>query len=149
MSDPKQVDPTDRTAFNAAVIEQFRTNAGKVEIFGDVPILLLHHQGAKSHTARLNPLMYQRVGDSFAVFASKGGEPEHPAWFHNVCAHPSVAVEVATDGQVDTYPVVARIAEGDERERIWEQQKLDNPSFANMEKRTTRVIPVVVLDRVE
>jgi deazaflavin-dependent oxidoreductase (nitroreductase family) len=145
LSDRKDVDPTDRAAFNAMIIEEFRTNNGNVTFFGDVPVLLLHHRGAKSGEPRVNPLMFQRVGDSFAVFASKGGEPDHPAWYHNLRANARTTIEVGEH----VYDVVARVAEGPERERIWEQQKADNPSFASMEARTTRVIPVVVLDKIQ
>jgi deazaflavin-dependent oxidoreductase (nitroreductase family) len=131
--------------WNSKVIEEFRANGGKVGgTFENMPLLLLHHKGARSGIERVNPLAYQRVGDSLAVFASKGGAPTHPDWFRNVVAHPDVVVEVGSE----RYPAVARVAAGEERERIWEQQKAAFPSFAQYEQRTGgRTIPVVVLER--
>jgi deazaflavin-dependent oxidoreductase (nitroreductase family) len=87
---------------------------------------------------------YQQVGDDLAVFASKGGADTNPDWFHNVKANPEVTVEVGTD----SFDVRARVAEGEERERIWERQKQLMPGFAEYEQKTERQIPVVVLERV-
>jgi deazaflavin-dependent oxidoreductase (nitroreductase family) len=129
--------------WNRRVIDEFRANAGKVQAFEGRPLLLLHHTGAKTGTERVNPLVYLPVGDDFAVFGSKAGAPENPAWYHNLQAHPDTTVEVGTE----TIPVRARVAEGDERERIWEEQKRVNTNFADYEKLTTRPIPVVLLER--
>jgi len=130
--------------FNSHIIEEFRATGGKVGgPFEGAPILLLHHTGAKSGQERVSPMMYQRVGDSLAVFASKGGAPTNPDWFHNLVAHPRAVVEVGTD----TVPVVARLASDEEREPIWEKQKRDYPGFADYESRTERRIPVVILER--
>jgi deazaflavin-dependent oxidoreductase (nitroreductase family) len=130
--------------WNRRVIDEFRANAGKVKAFEGRPLLLLHHQGAKTGAERVNPLVYLPVGDGFAVFGSKAGAPENPAWYHNLRAHPDTTVEVGTE----TIPVRARVAEGDERERIWDEQKRVNSNFADYEKLTTRPIPVVLLERV-
>jgi len=83
---------TDMNDWNSKVIDEFRANGGKVggEMEG-WPLLLLHHVGAKSGTERVNPLVYQRLGDSVAVFASKGGAPTNPDWYHNVVANPDYA----------------------------------------------------------
>src|SRR5207237_442762 len=108
------------------------------------PLLLLHNKGAKTGAERVNPLVYQPVGNAFAVFGSKAGASTNPDWYHNLRAHPDTVVEVGTE----TIPVRARVAEGEERERIWERQKRDNPNFADYETLTTRPIPVVVLERV-
>ena len=78
-----------------------------------------------------------------AVFASKAGAPTNPDWYYNLLAHPQTTVEMGTQ----TVPVTARVAEGEERTKIWEEQKLDNPGFADYEKATTRQIPVVILER--
>ena len=130
--------------FNAQIIEEFRANDGKVGgPFEGATVLLLHHKGAKTGTERVNPLAYRPVGDALAVFASKGGAPTNPDWYYNLRAHPETEVEVGTE----TIPVVARLAEGDERSSIWEAQKRDNPGFADYEKQTTRQIPVVILER--
>ena len=130
--------------FNAAIIAEFRANGGKVGgQFEGAPLLLLHSTGAKSGTERINPMMYRALGDSFAVFASKAGAPDNPAWFHNLCAQPDATVEVGPE----TVAVRARVAKGSERDGIWEEQKRDYPGFADYEAATDRVIPVVVLDR--
>jgi deazaflavin-dependent oxidoreductase (nitroreductase family) len=130
--------------FNTQVIEDFRANDGKVGgPFEGAPMVLLHHQGAKTGTERVNPLMYQQVGSSIAIFASAGGGPRDPQWYRNLVAHPDVTLEVGTS----TVKARARVAEGTERESIWETQKERYPQFAEYEKNTApRVIPVVVLD---
>ena len=130
--------------WNQRVIEEFRANGGKVAAFDGRALLLLHHKGAKTGTERVNPLVYQPVGDSFAVFASKAAAPTNPDWYHNLRANPDATVELGNE----TVEVRARVAEGDERDRIWEQQKRDNPAFADYELQTSRQIPVVVLERV-
>ena len=133
--------------WNTKIIEEFRANEGRVGgPFEGRPILLLHHQGAKTGTERINPVAYQAVGEDFAVFASKGGSPTNPDWYHNLVAHPDVSVEVGTE----TIPVHARVTEGDERDRIWTTQKERWPGFADYDEKTKgiREIPVVVLERV-
>jgi deazaflavin-dependent oxidoreductase (nitroreductase family) len=109
-------------------------------------MLLLHHTGARSGTERVSPLAFQWVGESFAVFASKAGAPENPAWYHNLLAHPDAAVEVGTD----TVQVRARVAQPAERDVLWDRQKQRRPGFAQYEvKAAPRRIPVVVLDPVK
>jgi deazaflavin-dependent oxidoreductase (nitroreductase family) len=131
--------------FNQKIIDEFRANEGRVGgQFEGAPLLLLHHTGAKSGRERVNPMMYQPVGDTFAVFASKAGAPTNPDWYHNLVAHPHAAVELGSG----SIPVVARVAGADERETIWEQQKRDYPGFAEYEEKTTRQIPVIILERV-
>jgi deazaflavin-dependent oxidoreductase (nitroreductase family) len=133
--------------FNQRIVEEFRANRGKVGgPFEGLPLVLLHHTGAKSGIARVNPLAYQRIGeDSIAVFASKGGAPTNPDWYHNVVANPSASVEIGTE----RHDVTARVATGEERHRIWEAQKEAFPNFAEYETTTGgREIPVVVLDKI-
>ena len=89
-------------------------------------------------------MMYQAVGDSFAVFASKAGAPTNPDWYRNLIANPRVRAEIGTE----TVELKARVTEGEERERIWAAQKRAYPGFADYERKTTREIPVVVLDPV-
>jgi deazaflavin-dependent oxidoreductase (nitroreductase family) len=135
---------SERNEWNRRVIEEFRGNEGKVGgMFEGMPLLLLHHRGAKSGLERVNPLAYQRLGDSVAVFASKGGAPTNPDWYHNLVANPDVTVEVGTE----RYPATARVATGDERERIWSAQKAAYPGFAEYEAKSGRQIPVIVLDK--
>jgi deazaflavin-dependent oxidoreductase (nitroreductase family) len=130
--------------FNTAIIEEFRANAGKVGgNFKGAPMLILHTTGAKSAKERVNPMMYRQVGDDIAVFASKAGAPTNPDWYHNLVAHPDVTAEIGTE----TVPLVARVAQGDERTAIWEAQKKEYPGFAEYEEKTTRQIPVVILTR--
>ncbi|MEZ5165664.1 MAG: nitroreductase family deazaflavin-dependent oxidoreductase [Acidimicrobiales bacterium] len=119
---------------------QRRARAGQFE---GATLLLLHTTGARSGQPRISPLAYQSLGDGVAVFASKAGAPDNPDWFHNIVAHPDVEAEIGSE----TIAFRARIAEGAERERIWEQQKAAIPQFADYEAATDRVIPVIVLDR--
>jgi deazaflavin-dependent oxidoreductase (nitroreductase family) len=129
--------------WNQGVIEEFRRNEGKVGgMFEGMPLLLLHHTGAKSGKIRVNPLAYRADGDRFIVFASKGGAPTNPDWYHNLRANPDATVEIAAQ----RIPVRARVADGDERERLWTRQKELMPGFADYERKTSRQIPVVVLE---
>ena len=135
----------ERDDWNRKVIEEFRANEGRVGgVFAGMPLLLLHHVGAKTGTARVNPVAYQRLDDGVAVFASKGGSPTNPDWFHNLVANPDVEVEVGAE----RYRAKARVATGEERERIWSAQKAAYPQFAEYEEKTSREIPVVVIERV-
>lgn len=129
-----------------AVIEEFRANEGQVGgYFAHLTLLLLHHKGAKSGQARINPLACLPVEGGWAVFASKGGADENPAWYYNLLADPNVTVEFGTE----TFKAKAREAYGDEYERIWSQQKADAPQFAEYERNTKRDrIPVLILERV-
>jgi deazaflavin-dependent oxidoreductase (nitroreductase family) len=132
--------------WNQKVIEEFRANGGKVGgTFEGAPLLLLHTKGAKSGRPYVTPLMYQRVGEDVAVFASKGGAPENPAWYHNLVANPDTEVELGSD----TIAVHARVAEGEERDRIFDVQKDRYSNFAEYEEKAQglRTIPVVVLSR--
>jgi deazaflavin-dependent oxidoreductase (nitroreductase family) len=134
---------TDRDEWNRGVIDEFRTNDGVVGgMFEGMSLLLLHHTGAKSGTERVNPLVYMRDGTNYVIFASKAGAPTSPDWYHNLRANPSTTIEVG----VQSIPVTARVAEGDERERLFSAQKQAAPQFAEYESKTDRVIPVVVLE---
>jgi deazaflavin-dependent oxidoreductase (nitroreductase family) len=134
---------SDINAWNASFIEGYRASGGKVGgNFEGVPLLILHTTGAKTGEDRMNPLVYQPYGDSYVVFASGGGAPRNPDWYRNLVANPYAAVEVGTE----VLAVSARIAEGDERDRLWDLEKRSIPAFADHEQMTTRQIPVVVLD---
>ena len=131
--------------WNTPVIEEFRANGGKVG--GDMegwPIVLVHHTGAKSGAKRVAPLVYQQLDDgAIAIFASKAGAPAHPHWYGNLVANPDTTIEVG-DG---TREVRARVATGDERKRIWEEQKRRLPQFGGYEEKAEgREIPVVILE---
>lgn len=133
----------DAKDWNRKIIEEFRANEGRVGgPFEGAPLLLLHSTGAKTGQERVHPMMYQAVDGGYAVFASKGGAPDNPDWFHNLVAHPDATIEVGTQ----TVPVRARVTEGEERERIWTTQKERYPGFAEYEAKTSRQIPVVLLE---
>jgi deazaflavin-dependent oxidoreductase (nitroreductase family) len=128
--------------FNARIIEEFRANEGRVGgAFDGSSLLLLHHTGAKSGQSRVNPLTYLEDDGRYVVFASRGGSPRNPAWYYNLKAHPNVVIEVGTD----TIEAVASEATGEERERLYRTQAERIPQFAEYEKQTDRVIPVMVL----
>lgn len=128
--------------FNAQIIEEFHANEGRVGgRFEGMPLLLLHHTGAKSGNSRINPLAYQSDDGRYVVFASKAGAPTNPDWYHNLKAQPNVTIEVG----VDTIDVVASEATGDERDRLYRTQAERVPQFAEYEKQADRVIPVIVL----
>ena len=131
--------------WNSQIIDEFRANGGKVGgAFQGVNLLLLHSTGAKSGQARVHPLAYQDAGNDVAVFASAAGAPKNPAWYHNVVANPDVTVEIGGH----TLPMRARVAEGGERDRIWQRQKELAPAFADYEAKTSRTIPVIILQPV-
>lgn len=133
-------------SMNDKNIAEFRANHGRLSgPFGDAPVLLLHHFGARSGTEYVNPVMYQPVGDSYAIFASAAGRDHNPAWYHNHQAHPSTRVEVG-DGSVT---IRARVAEGEQRAEIRERQKEQFTNFAEYEQGTDRQIPVVILDPID
>jgi deazaflavin-dependent oxidoreductase (nitroreductase family) len=135
--------------YNRTVIDEFRANDGKLTGgFADLPMLLLTTTGAKSGRQHTTPVAYLEGGavpeSKIAVFASKGGAPTNPAWFHNLRANPEVTVELPGE----KFAARAGVAEGDEREAIWSEQKSRQPGFAEYEQKTTRTIPVVLLERV-
>ncbi len=135
---------SDMDDFNKGVINEFRANGGRVGgPFDGAPLLLLTSVGAKSGAARTTPLMYLPDGERIVIFASKGGAPTNPAWYHNLLANPSATVEVGGD----IFDVDVSVATGEERERLFDQQSQLMPQFADYAQKTTRQIPVVVLER--
>ena len=130
--------------FNKHVIEEFRANHGKVGgNFEGAPMVLLTTTGAKSGQKRTNPLVSPPSGDVIYVFASKAGAPTNPDWYYNLLAHPEVEVEFGDE----KFSAVATRVEGPERDRIYAEQAEIFPGFADYEKATDRVIPVVELRR--
>ncbi len=112
-------------------------------------LLLMTAKGAKSGDHITTPLVYKMDGDHYILIASKGGAPDHPKWLANIIANPEVEVEVAIDGGIETFKARAHvIMEGAERDRLYQSQATVWPAFLEYEKRTNRVIPVVVLERV-
>jgi F420H(2)-dependent quinone reductase len=122
----------------------YRISSGKMGgTMMKVPILLLRTRGRKSGKEYTTPLMYGRDGENLVLIASKGGDPRNPAWYHNLHAGPA---EVQIGG--DHLRVRARDAEGDERERLWAHMVGLYPGYAEYQQKTTRQIPVVVLERI-
>jgi len=133
---------TSRDDHNTQVIEEFRANRGRVGgPFEGMPLLLLHHTGARSGRARVNPVAYLADGGRQVIFASKAGAPTNPDWYHNLKAHPEVTIEVGTE----TIDVRAEEADGAERDRLYAAMAAERPQFATYQERTERIIPVVVL----
>lgn len=134
--------------FNAQVIADFNANGGKPGgYFKDAPVLLLHSIGAKSGQERTQPLMYLPGGEGrWYVFASYGGAPKNPAWYHNLLANPDLDISVGDGATISRVPVHARELEGEERDQTYARQANLFPQFADYEKKTTRdIIPVIEL----
>jgi deazaflavin-dependent oxidoreductase (nitroreductase family) len=134
---------SDRVQRNREVIQEFRANGGQVASFADTPLLLLTHTGARSGARYTSPLAYLADRGRLVVFATNGGRPTNPAWYHNLVANPEAVVEVDRE----SFPVVATLLDGDERERVWAAQVAAAPHFADLRTRTGRTIPVVALRR--
>ena len=136
---------TDFQRFNENLIADFRANGGQASggPFLGRPLVLLTTVGARSGQPRTTPLVYTRDGDRYVVIASKGGAPSHPAWYHNILANPEVTLEVGSE----TFKARATPAQGEERDRIYAQVASVMPAFADYERKTTRRIPVVLLER--
>jgi deazaflavin-dependent oxidoreductase (nitroreductase family) len=135
---------SERNEFNQKVIAEFRSNQGKVggQMAG-MPLLLLTTTGNKTGRALTKPLAYTRDGDRIFVIASFAGSPKNPAWFNNLVANPTVTVEVGPE----RFQARARITSGEERDRLFQQQADKIGIFYEYQKKTTRQIPVVVLER--
>lgn len=135
--------------FNAQIIEEFRANEGRVGgPFAGAPIVLVHHRGRRSGKENIAPMMYlphETDDDVIYVFASKGGAPKHPDWYHNLVASGQATVERGTD----TYPVRVRELTGAERDQRYDQQASRYPGFAEYAEKTAgiRTIPVLELTR--
>jgi deazaflavin-dependent oxidoreductase (nitroreductase family) len=130
--------------FNKGIIAEFRANAGKVGgRFAGAPMVLLTTTGAKSGQPHTTPLVCMPDGERIVVFASMGGAPRNPAWFHNLRTNPDVTVEYGTD----EFDARARITSGAERDDLFRRQVERFPQFGEYQKNTTRTIPVIVLER--
>ena len=133
----------DWNAFNKDVIEQFRANGGQVP-GRKYPVILLTTTGAKSGLPRTTPLNYSTDGDRIVVIASKAASPTHPDWYHNLLANPEAIIEIGTQ----KFRVRATVAEGEERERLFNAQAALMPFFAEYQQQTTRQIPVIIFERI-
>jgi len=111
---------------------------------GGRPMLLLRTVGRKTGESRTSALLYVPDGERYAVIASKGGDARHPGWFHNLTASPDVEIQIGRE----RIPVKARVAEGEERERLWAKaNEVNQGQYDTYQSRTDRKIPVVVLER--
>jgi deazaflavin-dependent oxidoreductase (nitroreductase family) len=135
----------DYAAFTRALIEDLRAHGGEATSgpFAGRPVLLLTTTGARSGEPRLAPVVYSRDGDRLVIAASKGGAPTNPAWYANLVADPVVTVEAGGE----TFQARAVEATGDERSRLWASHVAQHPGFAEYEQKTTRLIPVIALER--
>jgi deazaflavin-dependent oxidoreductase (nitroreductase family) len=145
MTSPNAEWNRDWNDWNSGVLEEFRANRGKILTgrFAGRSLVLLTTTGARSGKVRTAPLAFTRDGDNYVVIASKAGSPKHPDWYHNLVRNPVVTLETGEE----TFQARARVAEGDERERLYQAQATLMPNFAEYQKRTSRQIPVVVLER--
>jgi deazaflavin-dependent oxidoreductase (nitroreductase family) len=137
---------SERSEFNKKIIDEFRANKGKVGgMFAKANMILLTTTGAKSGQSRTTPLVYSKDGARLVVIASMAGAPNNPDWYHNLRANPTATVEVGTE----KFKVKASVTSGDERERLYNAQAAQMPVFNDYRKKTTRQIPVFVLERVK
>jgi len=135
----------DMKQFNEGVIKDFRANGGKVGgQMENIPLLLVTMKGAKSGRTITLPLAYSKDGNRFVVIASYAGAPHNPSWYHNLVAHPDVTIELGGE----KFQAKASIAQGAERDRLFKQQADQLPIFNEYQQKTTRRIPVIVIERV-
>lgn len=141
---PLRFEVTDALEYNRLTAKEFRANHG--ETTGDNegrPILLLTTVGAKSGEERVTPLIYADYGDRLIVCAAAGGQENHPAWYHNIIANPSVRVEVGDDD----FRVDAIVTSGADREAIFAERCANSPAFNSFQAKASREIPIIALTR--
>jgi deazaflavin-dependent oxidoreductase (nitroreductase family) len=132
----------DFSLFGDEHVRQYETSGGKVgHDWNDAPVLILHTTGRKSGATRKLPLIYGRDGDDYLIVASKGGAPDHPAWYLNLVANPNATIQV----WADLIPVTARTATPDEKVRLWPTMTALWPDYDTYQQRTPRDIPLVIL----
>lgn len=131
--------------FNSGVIEEFRTNKGKVSgPFAGSTLLLLTTTGAKSGEKRVTPLVYTTDGDKYVIIASKAGAPTHPDWFYNIKANDNVEVEIGEE----KFKAKAVITDEATRKELYSKHAAEYPNFLEYQEKTDRVIPVITLERI-
>ena len=131
--------------FNTTLIEDLRAHGGHPTSgpFVGRPLVILTTTGAKTGERREIPLVFSLDDGRPVIVASKGGSATHPAWYHNLVANPHVTVEIGGE----RYPAIAHVADADERRRLYDQHAAQFPGFKDYERKTDRVIPVIVLTR--
>jgi deazaflavin-dependent oxidoreductase (nitroreductase family) len=136
----------DPQAFTKALIADMRANGGRAATgpMAGKPLMILTTTGAKTGQPRTAIVTYHKDGDRYVVAASKSGAPKNPAWYHNLVAHPEATVEV------DNQPLKVRATEssGPERDRLWNDHVALLPEFGEYPKKTDRIIPMLLLERV-
>jgi deazaflavin-dependent oxidoreductase (nitroreductase family) len=143
---PSREDFSDGRAYNDAVTEEFRANGGQVTgDFAGRDLLILTTTGAKSGKPHVTPLGYTMLNGRMLVSAGAGGQPNNPAWYHNLVANPVVTVEIPGE----TFQARAVPTVGEEREAIAAERLKTNAGFKRNQERTTRKIPLIWLDRLE
>jgi deazaflavin-dependent oxidoreductase (nitroreductase family) len=125
----------------------YRITRGKMG--GNLPgwpqprIALIDHTGAKTGTKRTSPLMYHEHGEAIVVAGTKGGQPSHPSWFHNLMANPDTTIQISSEVR----EVRARLATDEERDQVWKKMVAIYPGYDFYERNAKgRTIPVVILD---
>jgi deazaflavin-dependent oxidoreductase (nitroreductase family) len=136
----------DYEMFTRMLVEDMRAHGGQVTTgpMAGRPLMLLTTKGAKTGTQRTAIVTYTRDGDRYVIAASKSGAPTNPAWFHNLMVNPEVGVEAGGE----TFKARATVTEGAERDRLWNQHAEERAEFRDYPNKTSRVIPVIVLERI-
>jgi deazaflavin-dependent oxidoreductase (nitroreductase family) len=138
--------------YNASIIEEFRANQGRVGgMWTGTTLILIHHIGAKSRIERVTPVATSpRPDGRFAIWAANGGSPDHPAWYHNLKAHPKITVEVGDE----TFTVIAAELDGAARAELWPKLVAEwpkpvdgSPDLGAAQASSTREFPVFILTR--
>lgn len=133
--------------FNRSLIKHLRENGGEAPPgpFKDRSLVILTTKGAKSGAVHESPNVYSCDGDKYVIVASKGGAPTNPSWYHNLKAHPEVTVEIGGE----KFKARAHEADDDEYERLYQNHAAKMPAFNEYRTKTTRHIPVMVLERID
>ncbi len=137
----------DPEAWTRSLIADMREHGGRPSSgpMAGKPLIVLTSRGARTGEPRTAIVTYHKDGDRWAIAASKGGDPQHPLWFHNLEVHPDVTIEVDNE----TVPVHATVTDGAERDRLWNDHVAALPEFGEYPKKTSRVIPMIVLERAD
>ena len=137
----------DPEAWTRSLIADMREHGGRASSgpLAGKPLAIMTSKGAKTGEPRTAIVTYHKDGDRWAIAASKGGDPKHPQWFHNLEVHPDVTIEVDNE----TVPVHAIVTDGAERDRLWNDHVAALPEFGEYPKKTDRVIPMILLERAD
>ena len=132
------------TEVDRRTVEEFRANGGQAGgVLAGTPLVLIHHIGARSGIEHVTPLAYLAHQDGIAIAASNGGSPHHPAWYHNLKAHPAITVELGTE----RFQAAAEEQAGPARAELWTALVARFPDLARHAAGTERTIPLFLLRR--